>query len=105
MREYTPSPWIPSTKAPGLYADSNPNDKEYNVADSKGGLHRLTVRWNDRLCLHFYLLDGKPVSIDDKYGWAYRPSGSPIRDKVLKDNMDIAVFGEVIPSGRDKEED
>jgi hypothetical protein len=78
------------------------------VLDKKDRAHELVSRMVGRIPLRRWFLDGKLIVVDDRYGWIHpNPYGNPkpIYDEALRDNIDQVVFGEVIPTGTDKEED
>lgn len=76
---------------------------EYTVRDGRNVKHTLVVRWSDFICTHFYFLDGKRISVDDRHGYTYY-DGKPVA-KSLIPQIDEIVFGEVIPRGVDVEEE
>lgn len=73
------------------------------IKDSKDQVHEFISKWNDRVCSHFYYLDGARIGVDDRVGWAYEPSGRPVRDAGLRSQLDKIVFGTELPYGEDKE--
>ena len=78
------------------------------VYDSKDREYQLENRWHDSVCHMFHYLDGRRIEPDDRLGWVFiSPDGDPkpIRDGILKDNIDRVVFGQIIPTGGDVESD
>lgn len=88
---------------------SNPNEKKvYTVLDSRGTPHTLEMRMTGFIPTPRWFLNGRLIVVDDRLGWMFPdPYGRPkqVRDKTLRDNIDKVIWGEVIPTGVDEEED
>ena len=81
---------------------------ERTILDSKGREHLLEQKLRGVIPSPKLYLDGKLIVPDDRYGWIFtNPYGSPkpIRDKELQDTIDGIVFGRIIPTGVDEEEE
>ena len=81
--------------------------QSFMVYDSKGKEYELNCKIRD--IGRLWYLDKKRIVVDDHYGWIFPDPNSyklkPVRDSVLRDNIDTVVFGRTIPTGDDEEDD
>lgn len=78
------------------------------VLDKKDRPHELVSKIQGYPPTARWFLDRELIVADDRYGWIHpNPYGNPkpIHDKILSSNIDLAMYGEVIPTGTDQEEE
>lgn len=76
----------------------------YEIIDGRGIRHELTIQYRERLAMFLYFLDGRKISVNDRYGYIYADTGKAV-GKSLVAEIDRHIFGKAVPLGVDIEEE
>jgi hypothetical protein len=105
-RDFLPPPPWEGPPVPRVVTEDE--KEQFTVLDSKDRPHSLESKMIGFIPTSRWFLDGKLILADDQYGWIYpNPYGNPkpVRDKILRDNIDMVVFGSIMPTGTEEEEE